>query len=52
MPIALDEGDIAQDVLVPRLRYCEATYGERVSWGGQGAGPRSAESQTRENTAA
>lgn len=30
--IALDEGGILQDVLVPRLRHCERTYGELVSW--------------------
>jgi len=29
--IALDEGQIVENVLVPRLRYCEATYGEQVT---------------------
>ncbi|GAA1490484.1 site-specific DNA-methyltransferase [Brachybacterium sacelli] len=32
--IALDEGGIVQDVLVPRLRHCERTYGQTVSWSG------------------
>lgn len=29
--IALDEGGIVTDVLVPRLRHCERTYGEQVA---------------------
>ena len=37
--IALDEGGIVTDVLVPRLRHCAVTYGEQVSWGGKGTGP-------------
>ncbi|WME24440.1 site-specific DNA-methyltransferase [Brachybacterium sp. GU-2] len=50
--IALDEGGIIENVLVPRLRYCEATYREQVSWGAVGAGPRDVELRRRHTTAA
>lgn len=50
--IALDEDGIIHDVLVPRLRHCETTYGERISWGTPRADPLHARTPSRRSTAA